>query len=105
MSGFERARRPEVVLVHADDPRLQRMAVLDVLLNNADRKGRPHPGRSTVQVYGIDHGICLHPTTNCAPCCRGWAGSAVPGGLLADVDAFAQRLADPTGSWRPGCAG
>ena len=29
----------EVTLVHADDIRLRRMAVFDVLINNADRKG------------------------------------------------------------------
>src|SRR6185295_15493565 len=29
----------EVTLVHADDARLRRMAVFDVLINNADRKG------------------------------------------------------------------
>ena len=29
----------EVTLVHADDVRLRRMAVFDVLINNADRKG------------------------------------------------------------------
>ncbi|PRC50970.1 phosphatidylinositol kinase, partial [Mycobacterium sp. ITM-2017-0098] len=29
----------EVTLVHADDARLRRIAVFDVLINNADRKG------------------------------------------------------------------
>ena len=33
----------EVTLVHADDDRLRRMAVFDVLINNADRKGWSHP--------------------------------------------------------------
>src|SRR5699024_10670572 len=48
-----------VVLAHADDPRLERMAVLDAVLNNPDRKGGHvlrGPGEA---VYGVDHGICL----------------------------------------------
>ena len=49
-----------VVLVHADDPRLQRMAVLDVILNNADRKGGHVLEGRDGDVYGVDHGICLH---------------------------------------------
>lgn len=49
-----------VALIHADDPRLQRMAVLDVLINNADRKGGHALEGLDGSVYGVDHGICLH---------------------------------------------
>ncbi|HUO37511.1 MAG TPA: SCO1664 family protein, partial [Mycobacterium sp.] len=50
----------EVTLVHADDPRLRRMAVFDVLVNNADRKGGHILTGLDGNVYGVDHGICLH---------------------------------------------
>jgi uncharacterized repeat protein (TIGR03843 family) len=104
VSGFD-GRGDEVVLVHADDPRLQRMAVLDVLLNNADRKGGHILTGTDGVVYGIDHGICLHAHDKLRTVLWGWAGLAVPGGLLADVDAFAQRLADPDGQLAVGLRG
>nr|WP_245555791.1 SCO1664 family protein [Gordonia soli] len=84
-----------VVLVHADDPRLQRMAVLDVLLNNADRKGGHVLEGLDGNVYGVDHGICLHEDDEkLRTVLWGWAGEAVPAHLLADVARLAERLDD-----------
>ncbi|MBF6210125.1 SCO1664 family protein [Nocardia puris] len=82
----------EVSLIHADDPRLQRMAVLDVLLNNADRKGGHALEGTDGQVYGVDHGICLHEQPKLRTVLWGWAGQPVPDGLVADVAAFAAEL-------------
>ncbi|MGH3797855.1 MAG: SCO1664 family protein [Pseudonocardiaceae bacterium] len=48
------------LLVHADTEGLRRLAVLDVLLNNADRKGGHVLAGPDGAVYGVDHGICLH---------------------------------------------
>lgn len=76
----------DVVLVHADDPRLQRMAVLDVLINNADRKGGHVLEGLDGQVYGVDHGICLHADDKLRTVLWGWAGQAIPAHLLGDVD-------------------
>ena len=64
----------EVALVHADDPRLNRVAVLDVLLNNADRKGGHAIEGLDGQVYGVDHGICLHAENKLRTVLWGWAG-------------------------------
>ena len=82
----------EVALVHADDPRLQRMAVLDVLLNNADRKGGHALEGLDGLVYGVDHGICLHAELKLRTVLWGWAGDPIPDGLMADITAFAERL-------------
>lgn len=82
----------EVSLVHADDPRLQRMAVLDVLLNNADRKGGHALEGADGGVYGVDHGICLHSEPKLRTVLWGWAGRPVDDGLLADIAAFTDRL-------------
>lgn len=49
-----------VLLVHADTEGMRRLAVLDVLLNNADRKGGHVLAGLDGAVYGVDHGICLH---------------------------------------------
>ncbi|WP_433621063.1 SCO1664 family protein [Nocardia sp. CA-120079] len=82
----------EVSLIHADDPRLQRMAVLDVLLNNADRKGGHALEGVDGQVYGVDHGICLHTEHKLRTVLWGWAGKPICDGLMADIATFAEVL-------------
>ncbi|MGC4932326.1 SCO1664 family protein [Gordonia sp. DT30] len=81
-----------VELVHADDPRLQRMAVLDLILNNADRKGGHVLEGLDGEVYGVDHGICLHNEDKLRTVLWGWAGEPVPAHLLADVARLADAL-------------
>lgn len=87
----------EVALVHGDDPRLQRMAVLDVLLNNADRKGGHVLEGLDGYVYGVDHGICLHTDDKLRTVLWGWAGTPVNDALMTDivefVDSFANEIA------------
>lgn len=82
----------QVVLVHADDPRLLRMAVLDVILNNADRKGGHVLEGLDGNVYGVDHGICLHSDDKLRTVLWGWAGEPVPGHLIADIVGLAEAL-------------
>ena len=82
----------EVALIHADDPRLQRMAVLDIVLNNADRKGGHVLEGVDGAVYGVDHGICLHEEYKLRTVLWGWAGRPIGDDLLADLEAFAERL-------------
>ncbi|WP_457590195.1 SCO1664 family protein [Gordonia aurantiaca] len=85
-------RGEPVVLVHADDPRLQRLAVLDVVLNNADRKGGHVLEGLDGGVYGIDHGICLHSEDKLRTVLWGWAGEPVPAHLVADVATLVEQL-------------
>jgi uncharacterized repeat protein (TIGR03843 family) len=82
----------EVALIHADDPRLQRMAVLDVLLNNADRKGGHALEGLDGQVYGVDHGICLHKDNKLRTVLWGWAGEPINDALMTDIAALADSL-------------
>ncbi|MFI2474702.1 SCO1664 family protein [Nocardia xishanensis] len=82
----------EVSLIHADDPRLLRMAVLDVLLNNADRKGGHALEGVDGQVYGVDHGICLHSEPKLRTVLWGWAGLPIGDDLVVDIAAFAAAL-------------
>ncbi|BDT91708.1 putative phosphatidylinositol 3-and 4-kinase [Nocardia sputorum] len=82
----------EVSLIHADDPRLHRVAVLDVLLNNADRKGGHALEGVDGQVYGVDHGICLHAEHKLRTVLWGWAGQPIDDALIADITAFAKQL-------------
>ena len=67
----------EVTLVHADDIRLRRMAVFDVLINNADRKGGHILSAVDGHVYGVDHGVSLHVEDKLRTVLWGWAGKPI----------------------------
>ncbi|AJK79432.1 SCO1664 family protein [Mycobacterium avium] len=87
----------EVVLMHADDPRLRRMAVFDVLVNNADRKGGHILCGVDGRVYGVDHGVCLHVENKLRTVLWGWAGKPVDDDTLAAVACLAEALTGPFG--------
>ena len=63
-----------VVLAHADDDRLRRMAVLDTVLNNADRKGGHVLPLDNGRVYGVDHGVTFNTEPKLRSVLWGWAG-------------------------------
>lgn len=88
----------EVTLVHADDIRLRRMAVFDVLINNADRKGGHILSGVDGQVYGVDHGVSLHVEDKLRTVLWGWAGKPVDDQTLEAVaclrDSLGNGLAD-----------
>jgi uncharacterized repeat protein (TIGR03843 family) len=88
----------EVTLVHADDARLRRMAVFDVLINNADRKGGHILSGVDGGVYGVDHGVSLHSDDKLRTVLWGWAGKPVDDETLAEVarlrDSLLNGLAD-----------
>ncbi|WP_329035796.1 SCO1664 family protein [Streptomyces sp. NBC_00178] len=92
------------LLVHADDPRLRRLAVLDAVINNGDRKGGhllPAPGG---RLYGIDHGVTFNADDKLRTLLWGWAGESLTAeavevlsglsGALAPGAALATRLAE-----------
>lgn len=63
-----------VMLVHADDPRLRRMALFDLVVNNADRKGGHVLVDHSGAVLGVDHGVCFHVEPKLRTVLWGWAG-------------------------------
>lgn len=75
----------EVLLVHADDDRLRRLAVFDVLINNADRKGGHVLAGTDGRVYGVDHGVSLHAQDKLRTVLWGWAGRTLDDSTLSDV--------------------
>jgi uncharacterized repeat protein (TIGR03843 family) len=62
-----------VSLVHEDSAPLRRMAVFDVLVNNADRKGGHVLAMTGGHRYGVDHGICFHEDDKLRTVLWGWA--------------------------------
>ncbi len=116
-----------VAVIHADDPALRRLAVFDVLVNNADRKGG-HILSSEGHVFGIDHGVTFNVDHKLRTLLWGWGGSELteteralvrrarddaPAGLVGlldddEVDAMVRRadlllnrnrLPRPRGQW------
>jgi uncharacterized repeat protein (TIGR03843 family) len=85
----------EVVLMHADDIRLWRMAVFDVLINNADRKGGHVLRDLEGHIYGVDHGVCLHVENKLRTVLWGWAGKPIDDNTLKDVAGLADALTGP----------
>ncbi|MDJ0381604.1 SCO1664 family protein [Streptomyces sp. G-G2] len=92
------------LLVHADDPRLRRMAVLDAVINNGDRKGGHLLPAPDGRLYGIDHGVSFHIEDKLRTLLWGWAGEPLTdearevltrlAGLLAAGAPLATRLAE-----------
>ncbi|MFF7386426.1 SCO1664 family protein [Streptomyces griseoluteus] len=62
------------LLVHADDDRLRRLAVLDAVINNADRKGGHLLPTVAGHLYGIDHGVSFNAENKLRTLLWGWAG-------------------------------
>ncbi|HET9380961.1 MAG TPA: SCO1664 family protein [Streptomyces sp.] len=74
------------LLVHADDERLRRLAVLDAVINNADRKGGHLLPTGDGHLYAIDHGVTFHAQDKLRTLLWGWAGqplTAEASGVLA----------------------
>jgi uncharacterized repeat protein (TIGR03843 family) len=65
-------------LIRTDDPALRRMAVFDVVVNNADRKGGHLIPMPDGHVYGVDHGICFHQQPKLRTVLWTWAGDPIP---------------------------
>jgi uncharacterized repeat protein (TIGR03843 family) len=103
--GVGRGPRGErVMLAHADHPALRRLALLDVLVNNADRKGGHLLRRPDGRLAAIDHGVTFHADRKLRTVLWGWVGEPIDPGDLATLDAARDRCArlldaDPLASW------
>jgi len=62
------------LLGHADDERLRRLAVLDAVINNADRKGGHLLPAAGGRLYAIDHGVTFNTENKLRTLLWGWAG-------------------------------
>lgn len=79
-------------LEEADRPQLRRVALFDVIINNADRKGGHLLKDQTGQLWLIDHGIGFHVQNKLRTVIWDFAGEPVPADLLADIQSFRTRL-------------
>ncbi|MGW0457658.1 SCO1664 family protein [Streptomyces tendae] len=82
------------LLVHADDTRLRRLAVLDAVINNADRKGGHLLPAAGERLYGIDHGVTFNAENKLRTLLWGWAGDPLTAEALTVLDALREALKD-----------
>jgi uncharacterized repeat protein (TIGR03843 family) len=97
------ARDEPVSLVHEDTPELRRMAVFDVLVNNADRKGGHVLAMAGGHRYGCDHGLTFHTAPKLRTVLWGWMGepltAAETAGLRRVRTALDGELGDVLGEY------
>jgi uncharacterized repeat protein (TIGR03843 family) len=84
LEAEDHAGRP-VLLAHADDERLRDLALMDVVINNADRKGGHVLPDCAGRVWGCDHGVTFHRDSKLRTVLWGWAAEPL---RVRDVDAL-----------------
>jgi uncharacterized repeat protein (TIGR03843 family) len=93
VDGHDRA----VSLVHEDTPVLRRMAVFDIVVNNADRKGGHVLEMTDGHRYGVDHGVTFHTDHKLRTVLWGWLGQALTEEEVAGVRRVREALGGPLG--------
>ncbi|WP_246450230.1 SCO1664 family protein [Allostreptomyces psammosilenae] len=101
--GWRAVGRAEVgpgrtaLLVHADDPRLRRIALFDAVVNNGDRKGGHLLRAVDGRLLGIDHGVTFNVDPKLRTLLWGWAGEPLEEAERALLGRLATAVAGPTG--------
>jgi len=96
LDAYDGNDRP-VSLVHEDCDPLRRMAVFDVVVNNADRKGGhvlPMPGGHR---HGVDHGVTFHVEPKLRTVLWGWLGEELSPDERTGVERVRAGLAGDLG--------
>jgi len=91
-----------VRLVHEDVADLRRLSLLDVVVNNADRKGGHALRDDSGRLFAIDHGLTFHDDDKLRTVLWGWAGAPIDPADRADLESLARRwgdVVDELGPW------
>ena len=83
-----------VSVVHQQRADLQQIAVLDALMNNADRKAGHVLIGDGDRLWGIDHGLTFHDEPKLRTVLWGWAGERIPTALLRDIEGLKENWTD-----------
>jgi uncharacterized repeat protein (TIGR03843 family) len=83
-----------VDLVHSRHPDLQRIVVLDAVVNNADRKGGHLLPLPSGAVMAIDHGVTLHTQDKLRTVLWQWEGEPLPTSSLVALENLAAAVGD-----------
>ncbi|GLY18295.1 SCO1664 family protein [Kineosporia rhizophila] len=88
----EDAAGDPVVLAHADDPGLRRIALFDAVANNTDRKGGHILRGTDGRLYGVDHGLTFNLDDKLRTVLWGWAGERLGEEACELLDALVTDL-------------
>ncbi len=91
-------RDQPVSLIHEDSAALRRMAIFDIVVNNADRKGGHVLAMSDGHRYGVDHGVTFHVENKLRTVLWGWLGEPLTRAELAPVRALCAAVAGDLGA-------
>lgn len=83
-----------IVVAHRGSAALRSLAVLDVVLNNADRKGAHLLRAPDGRVWAVDHGLTLHAHDKLRTVLWGFAGESVAAEDRARLQRLDQALAE-----------
>ncbi|MGO4782803.1 SCO1664 family protein [Cryobacterium sp. W22_MBD10_FK3] len=86
-----------VALIHEDSAALRRMAVFDVIVNNADRKGDHILAMPGGHRHGVDHGLTFHTEHKLRTVLWGWLDDDLTADELAGIDRVSEQLAGELG--------
>lgn len=68
-----------------DRQKLRPIAIFDLVVNNADRKGSHVFFDNDNNIWAIDHGICFHVVDKLRTVIWDFAGEEIPGSLIVDI--------------------
>jgi uncharacterized repeat protein (TIGR03843 family) len=80
-----------------DVERLRQIAVLDAVINNADRKGGHLIPTTDGHVYGVDHGVSFNIDDKLRTVLWQWAGARLPAEICAVLAKLREDLDGPLG--------
>ena len=86
-----------VSLIHEDSLALRRMAVFDVIVNNADRKGAHILAMTDGHRHGVDHGLTFHADHKLRTVLWGWLGDPLTSDELEGIDRVRAQLSGDLG--------
>lgn len=95
------SRHRMVALIHEDSPALRRMAVFDIVVNNADRKGGHILAMPDGHRYGVDHGLTFHVQHKLRTVLWGWLGEELDDEEIAGVERLRTSLDSGLGEILP----
>ena len=94
LDAYDGNDRP-VSLVHEDCDPLRRMAVFDVVVNNADRKGGHVLAMTDGHRFGVDHGLAFNVDDKLRTVLWGWAREPLDADDADGVRALVDQLRSP----------
>lgn len=86
-SGVDSSGQP-VSVAHSPNRDLNKIALFDAVINNADRKAGHIIRIQDDQVVGIDHGVTFHHEPKLRTVLWGWAFQQIPEDLIQDLNNF-----------------